>query len=237
MNRALGDLLMPRTCVVCGRLLGAREDHLCLWCAADLPLTYYWLRPHNPMADRFNAVLERERGDAPMTYVHAAALLFYHGENPYRRIPQALKYRDNLSAGRFFARRLGLFLSRGAVFADVDEVIPVPLHWLRRWRRGYNQAEVIAAELAAALGATLRPDILVRVRRTRSQTRLSAERRSRNVEGVFRARKSPSGRHILLVDDTFTTGATLHACYKSIRAVSGPDVRISVATLAVVEAL
>ena len=236
MWKALGDLLMPRTCLVCGRLLGAREDHLCIWCAADLPLTGYWMQPHNPMADKFNETLERDRGDAPMPYANAVALLFYHGENPYRRIPQALKYHDNLEAGRFFSRRLGGFLARAEAFSDVDTVIPVPLHWLRRWRRGFNQAEVIAGELAETLGATLRTDILVRSHPTRTQTRLSAGQRARNVSGVFRVRKSAQGRHLLLVDDTFTTGATLAACYQAIRAVSDPDVRISVATLAVVDA-
>ena len=236
MLKALGDLLMPRSCLVCGRKLAVREDHLCIWCAADLPLTGYWLRKHNPMADRFNALVERDRGEGRADYVFAAALLFYHGENPYRRIPQALKYQDNLSAGRFFSRRFGRFLSRSAPFSGVDGVIPVPLHWYRRWRRGYNQAEIIARELATALGASLQADVLVRRRRTRSQTRLTAEARTRNVAGVFRVRKKPEGKHLLLVDDTFTTGATLYACYKAIRAVAGPDVRISVATLAVVEA-
>jgi len=236
MNRALGDLMMPRACLVCGRRLGAREDHLCIWCAADLPLTFYWRRPHNPMADRFNAMLERDRGDKPMAYAYAAAFLFYHGDNPYRRIPQALKYRGDLAAGRFFSRRFGALLAGSAHLSDVDTVIPVPLHPFRRWRRGYNQAEVIAAELAAALGAVLRTDILARRRRTRTQTRLSAEERIRNVSGGFRVRKSLSCSHILLVDDTFTTGATLKACYEAVRSAAGPAARISVATLAVVEA-
>lgn len=231
------DLLMPRECLVCGRKLGAREQHLCVWCAADLPLTRNWERTHNPMADAFNALLERQRPEGErMDYAWAAALLFYHRENPYKRIPQALKYGHNLPAGRFFARRLGACLAAAPHFSDVDCVIPVPLHWYRRWRRGYNQAEVIAAELAKALGARLEARALRRVRRTRSQTRFSAGERLQNVEGVFRLRRSLQARHVLLVDDTFTTGATLSACYWTIRRALGPAVRISVTTLAVVEA-
>ena len=121
-------------------------------------------------------------------------------------------------------------------WADVDVVIPVPLHWLRKWRRGYNQAAVIARELARELGAVLRTDILRRARRTRSQTSLSAEERLRNVATVFSVRKTVEAKHILLVDDTFTTGATLAACHRVLRAAFGPSVRISIATLAMVEA-
>ena len=237
MIRELVDLMMPRECLVCGRRLGAQEKHLCIWCAADLPCTWYWERKHNPMADRFNALLERTRADgAPLDYAYAAALLFYHHENPYKRIPQALKYGHNLSVGRYFAARLGIVMGQAGHFADVDTVIPVPLHWWRKWRRGYNQAEVIAAALARALHARLRAHALVRVRRTRSQTRLRAEARLKNTEGVFRLRHPFPARHVLLVDDTFTTGATLYACYNAVRKALGPSVRISVATLAVVEA-
>lgn len=240
MWKELSDLVMPRTCLVCGNPLGAQEKHLCVWCASEEPLTYYWERAHNPMADKFNETLERRRGEGEsLDYAYAAALLFYHHENPYKRIPQALKYHHNLRAGRFFAAQLGRFLATAPHFADVDVVVPVPLHWLRRWRRGYNQAEVIASELARALGASLRPDALRRVRRTRSQTSLSARERLRNVARVFRVReggKALSGsHHILLVDDTFTTGATLAACHQVLRQALGPSVRISVATLAVVE--
>lgn len=260
MMKEMLDLLMPRTCLVCGRQLGSREEHLCIWCAADLPLTGYWERVHNPMADELNALLERHRAEGErMDYVRAAALLFYHHENPYKRIPRALKYGYDLAAGRFFAARLGKYMADVPHFADVDMVIPVPLHWYRRWRRGYNQAEVIAAEVAGAMHAPLRTDVLYRVRRTRTQTRLDAEDRLRNVAGVFRVRKGvfrtmasastpapnpASGpapgqavtpRHILLIDDTFTTGATLATCYRALRDVLGPETRISVATLSVVQ--
>ena len=236
-GKALADLAMPRTCLVCGRPLGTEERHLCIWCAADTPLTYNWEQPHNPMADEFNAVLERLRGAGePEEYAYAASLLYYHHENPYKAIPQALKYHRDLPAGRFFASCLGSYMASTPHWADVDVVIPVPLHWLRHWRRGYNQAEVIAGELAHGLGATLRTDVLSRARRTRSQTGLSAEERLRNVASVFSVRKPLEAKHILLVDDTFTTGATLAACRRVLRAALGPSVRISIATLAVVEA-
>ena len=127
----------------------------------------------------------------------------------------------------------------------MDVVIPVPLHWTRRWRRGYNQAEVIARELADVLGADLRTDILRRVRRTRSQVRLPLAAKAANVRGAFSFRPLPAGSpekphnlratvHILLVDDTFTTGSTLNACRAVLRQAFPLPTRISVATLAYV---
>ena len=235
MIREALDLMMPRECLVCGRKLGVREQHLCIWCASDLPLTWYWEQPHNPMADAFNAVLERFRGqEEAMPYAYAAALLFYHHENPYKAIPKALKYDYNIPAGRFFAARLGRYLAGTAHFSTVDTVVPVPLHWMRKWRRGYNQSAVIADELARELGACAREDVLIRAGRTRSQTHLDAPSRLKNVEGAFLLRHGIPARHVLLVDDTFTTGATLAACYLTLRRALGPAVRISVATLAVV---
>lgn len=237
MIKEVADIIMPRQCLVCGRTLSLAERHLCIWCASDLPLTYYWENAHNTMANKFNGVLEqfREEGE-PMTYSYATALLYYHAENPYKEIPKAVKYHYNLSAGRFFASLLGRKMASVREFQDVDAVIPVPLHWLRKRRRGYNQAEVIAAAIARELGAPLYPKALRRLHRTGTQTRLDATSRLANVRGVFRVRSIPGGlHHVLLVDDTFTTGATLAACYLALRPALPPDARISIATLSVVD--
>ena len=281
---ALGDLFMPRACLACGRRLGMRERHLCLSCAADVPYTRFWMAAHNPLADRFNAVLERHRGTEPMDYAYAAALLYYKGA--YRAIPRALKYQGDLAAGRHYGALLGRRLAAAPHFADIDLVIPVPLHWTRLRSRGYNQAEILARALSDAFRAApstviqgapstvipgtpstvipgltrnlpeVRTDLLVRARRTRTQTRVSVDQKARNVASAFQVPErfslwarivstlkgdvpeSPasvlaSARHILLVDDTFTTGATLYACYAALRPFT--TARISIATLAAVE--
>lgn len=316
--KAALDFLLPRKCVVCECVLGPAETHICSDCLEDLPRTYYWLRKFNPMADRFNALIQEEQvqqsiqqkqqyeakdycshhktndqtsktksektdtlnevetameedwqsGRAHIDYAFAAALFFYRAESGYRRIPYQIKYHGDIPAGRFFGQMLGEKIASAEHFADVDTVIPVPLHWTRKWSRGYNQAEILAREVASALGAELRTDILERCRRTRTQTKLTIEGKAANVQGAFSVRPGiinsvrttdsnnalrpitncpprpcrnkadaygPAGpKHLLLVDDVFTTGSTLHACYAALREVFPPSVRISVATLAFV---
>lgn len=233
---AAADLLLPRTCIVCGRRLLTEEKHLCLFCMADLPLTHFWKQTHNIMADRFNSVIQEhaDKSGHPEKeqYAFGAALFFYNSSAEYRKIPYMLKYHGARSVGRHFGKALGRHLSAAEQFRDVDLVVPVPLHWARKWKRGYNQAEVIASAIAEELHAETGLRVLRRVRRTRTQTKLGVEEKVRNVEGAFEANSVKTGaRHILLVDDVFTTGSTLHACFVALRSVFPPPVRISVATL------
>lgn len=232
---AIMDLVLPRVCVVCERELLPEEKHICFECLADLPLTHYANISRNPMADAFNIKIAR---DCYEPYAYATALYFYSDDDDYARIPWALKYRGDFGAGRYFATMLGEQMRQSDLFKDIDLVVPVPLHWLRRYRRGYNQAEVIADSLGKVLDAPVIADLLMRTRRTHTQTRLGMEQKGRNVQGAFSVRgrrlKGLSSRHILLCDDVLTTGSTLSECYLALRAVFGKEVRISVATLAFV---
>ena len=166
-------------------------------------------------------------------YQRATALLHYWHDSGYANIPQALKYGRNIEAGRYFGAMLGKRLRNSPLFADIDLVVPVPLHWMRHLRRGYNQAEILARAIARELSVPAAPRLLRRIRRTRTQTRKSLEEKSLNVSGAFEVRRNriPPAHHILLVDDVFTTGSTLTECHNALRKVFGPDVRISLATL------
>lgn len=229
--RTLSDLVLPRVCVACGRALLPCEDHLCMTCRADLPLTLFERLDHNPVSDAFNALVEDTR------YCYATALLFYDADSPFSNIPRCLKYGRNFKAGRHFARMLGESLPEW--MRDADLVVAVPLHWARRWSRGYNQAEIIAEEVAASIGAET-AELLSRRRYTKTQTRKTIEQKRANVKSAFKVRERAAAscsrtRHILLVDDVFTTGSTLSECHAALRTRFGPEVRISVAVLAKVD--
>ena len=232
---AIADIVLPRVCVVCGCVLLPQERHICLTCLVELPETYFWSSSHNPMADSFNARIDSERYEP---YAYAAALFYYRQDSAYSKITQALKYGRNIKAGRFFASLLGRRLAVSEQFKDVDMIMPVPLHWMRYWKRGYNQAEVIARELSVILHAGMEKKLLKRCRRTRSQTKLSGVDKRSNVQGAFAIRQGRlsrlgrTPRHILLVDDVFTSGSTMAACHAALRHCFGPEVRISVACLA-----
>ena len=202
-----------------------------------MPQTRFWEMSHNPMADKFNGIIQKNIGTEREAYAYASALFFYHSDACFRKIPYQIKYEGNISAGRYFGNLLGRRLASSVLFEDIDLIVPVPLHWARRWKRGYNQAEVIASGIAEAMDVMMRSDLLVRTRRTASQTKRAVEDKMKNVSGAFAVSDLCSDvkcRHILIVDDVFTTGSTLWACFNALRRVFPPSVRISVATLAFV---
>lgn len=245
--RAVRDLLIPERCVCCGGRLLRSERHICLSCLADMPYTYFWRTTHNKMADAFNALIQGAMADdAPyQPYSRATALFYYQGG--YESLTKAVKYGGNARLGVWLGRQLGARLVEAGFGGSADgglppvtAVVPVPLHWRRRWKRGYNQAELIARGVAAALGVPLRTDLLRKARSTGSQTALSQQERLANVARAFRANRralvslaasSPSACHLLLIDDVFTTGATLFSARQAILK-DVPNVIISIATLA-----
>ena len=249
---AVGDIFMPRECAACGRKLLLREKHLCIWCQADLPFTFFWQSQRNPMSEKFNWLISQSITNSPnystegiLGGVRAAALFFY--VDGYKKLSQKLKYNADISEGRLFSRMLGERLSGSELFRDVDLVVPVPLHWTRMLKRGYNQAEVIATELSKCLNARVEPNLLRRIKHTKTQTKLSIEQKADNVAGAFDVctkileknfrSNSMSPHHILIVDDVFTTGSTLLGCWlplrKALSSFSGTCL-VSVATLAFV---
>ena len=223
----LRDLFFPRHCVVCGRVLSTGEPDLCPACLEDLPLTYQWDIVQNRAFERLARRFEVEA---------AASLFFFGSESDYRKIVYGFKYGGRRALARRMGCLLGSYLAGSREFRRCQAVVPVPLHPLRRWQRGYNQAEDIARGVAEAMRLPLETHLLRRSRYTKTQTRLHGEAKTKNVQGAFRtdpgrvdSLQQQGIRHVLLIDDVLTTGSTLAACAKPL---SAAGFRLSCATLA-----
>ena len=201
------DFLAPRHCVFCGIACMDGERHICRGCLGDLP----WREP------RFEP--------QPGVFAQQAAILNY--EYPVSVAIKALKFRRKSFYAPAFAELLGLALPEFA--DDIDSIVPVPLHWLRCARRGFNQAEIIASPLARSLRVSMLASV-VRVRNTPYQSGLEAAERARNIAGAFAVRGGLNSRHALIVDDVVTTGVTATQLAAALRR-SGVA-RVSLLTLA-----
>lgn len=227
---SLRDIFFTRECVVCGCVLAFDEQHLCRDCLDDMPLSYFWGRRDNP-------AMERLAGRCRLQ--DAASLFFYRPEGGYADCVRQFKYKSDLALGAYLSRMLGGYIASGAWFADIQVVVPVPLHPLKKLKRGFNQSDVIAENVAACLpGCRVEKHLLRRRRYTSTQTRKNRGDRASNVSKAFAldrkraARLQAEGiRSVLIVDDVLTTGSTLAAC---IRLLEG-DFEVRAATLGFVE--
>jgi ComF family protein len=219
------DVLLPSPCAVCDafaeRPLTAGVCSAC-WGSIDYldgPACPLCGLPHPPIeaADLAGRPCGGCRVRRP-PFDAAASMGWYRGA--LRSMLRLLKYRDRPELARPLAERARVFLAaRPGGFPEVDLVVPVPLPLLRRLRRGYNQAAEVARELARLAGRPVACGALGRRLRGRPQAGLAAARRAANVRGAFRARRPGrvAGRAVLLVDDVWTTGATLRECARVLR--------------------
>ncbi|HEX2741932.1 MAG TPA: ComF family protein [Rubrobacter sp.] len=199
---ALADLFFPLRCVGCGR---RSSDLLCRTCFDALPIVGRPVCERCGLPTAFETFVCEECKNVDFGFESARAPLKYAGVG--KEIVHALKYRGYRSVVEKLAAPLMLQVLEDSRF---DAVVPVPLHRARRRKRGFNQAELLARGVAEKINATV-SDTLKVVRTTRDQVELSAAQRRANVAGAYTARNPLSGR-VLLVDDVFTTGATMSAC-------------------------
>ena len=216
-------LIYPRLCYACNASLSQHEDVLCAICQFHLPKTNYHLDDDNPLAKNF-------WGRVPIAHV-AALYHFKKGGNVQNLIHQ-FKYNGKTEIGTYIGESYGKDLLQSDFFKDVEVVIPVPLHKRKKRKRGFNQSEIFAKGLSTAMQIPCDTKTLVRTTASKTQTKKSRFKRWENVKEIFAITDTASlkGKHILLVDDVITTGATIEACVNQLLTIS--DVKISVAAMA-----
>ena len=219
------NLFYPRVCAACGESLLKDEETVCLKCRYTLPHTGYERYPDNPLAQTFYG----------RANIHAVtACYFFAKSGKVQHLIHQLKYKGNKDAGAFLGKQLGESLKDAPLFQGIEVIIPVPLHPRRERQRGYNQSLIIAQGISGVTGIPVGNQYLFRTKYNETQTRKTAEERYNNVQGIFELRRQEElkGKHVLLVDDVLTTGATLESCAHQLESVPGITISIAAAACA-----
>jgi len=217
------SLLFPRLCYACGNQLMRNENLICTECFVVIPRTNYHFIEDNPVAQLFwgRCLIEK-----------AAAFSYYNKGSRIRKLIHNLKYNGIREIGYDLGRLYGLSLKTSGFINDIDIIIPVPLHPMKKRIRGFNQSETISMGIADATHLPVDIKSLARVLVSATQTKRSRYERWTNVEGIFQVLDSQTimGKHVLLVDDVITTGSTIESCTNELLKIEG--VKVSVVALA-----
>jgi ComF family protein len=218
---SLLHLFFPHCCSGCGTDLLNEETFLCLRCLSQLPETNFHLHANNPVEKKF-------WGRIPL--VSATAQYYFTKESLMQHLMHQFKYRGNKDLGRQLGRLMGTELMQTHRFSHVDALIPLPLFAAKEKRRGYNQSMILCEGMAEIMKRPILNDVVVRMRATETQTKKGRLERWLNMEGKFELIHPEKiiGKHLLLIDDIITTGATLEACGSEL--LKPQDVQLSIAT-------
>lgn len=219
-------LIFPKLCPACGTELVANEPVICTDCQYNLPLTNFHLVADNIVAQQFWGKINIEA---------AYALYYFTKGGKVQNLMHHFKYSGMQQIGNLLGNIAGKQLSTNEKFAQVDYIIPVPLHKTRLKERGYNQSTCFANGLAEKLNGVVEENNLIRSRDTQTQTHRSRFARFENMQDVFVVAdpQKLENKHVLLVDDIVTTGSTLEAC--AIPLLKIPGLKLSIATIAYAE--
>lgn len=220
---ALSRLFYPNTCELCNTELQTGEEVLCLHCILALPRT--GLHHH-----QVNKVYQTFTGRMPV--VRATAFTYFTKDGMMQHLLHRLKYKGRTPIAGYMGQLFATDLLSNGWLEDIDLLIPVPLHRRKAYRRGFNQSELIARGMAEVTGLAVGAHLLSRSLDTESQTRKNRQERIDNVSDVFRVPQPGlvQDKHLLLVDDVLTTGATLEAAGLSLLEAGARH--LSIATLA-----
>ena len=220
----LVNLFYPYHCMLCEKPLIESEQHICLGCLCDLPKTNYHISKGNPARALFSGYPQVNE---------VTAFLFFEKEGTTQKLIHSLKYYGNKFLAEYIGRIAALELQNYGFYASIDSIIPIPLHPKKEKQRGYNQSELIAKGISSVYGCRIEDKLLKRATYTKSQTRKSIYDRHVNVEKIFEVTDTEQlfGKHILLVDDVLTTGATASSCIDALLSV--PEIKISLFSLSI----
>lgn len=216
-------IFFPSYCPVCGFPLYTTGQVICLKCESGMPYTRHEKDSSNPVAKIFWGRIPLEG---------ATALVRFEKGSRYQPLLHLLKYKGRKEIGVFLGKKLGSALT-GTPFAEADYLVAVPLHRTRAKERGYNQSELIVSGVSEITGIPVLDQLLVRIRKTGSQTSKSRIDRWNNVENVFQLNGEYAfyeNKKLLLIDDVVTTGATLEACARELLKIK--NVKVFIATVA-----
>jgi len=221
---SLINLFFPKVCSACKLLLNDNEKYICTTCRHNLPVTNY----HKTNDDFVKKVFY---GRAKLE--QATALLRFEKKGIVQQLLHDLKYREQQQIGTFLGKWLGIELKETNNYNAIDMVIPVPLHKTKLRSRGYNQVEKFGKEIALALNTEYQDKILQKITNTSSQVNKKRFARWQNNTELFAVTNTQklNNKHILLVDDIITTGATLEACIAELNKAN--NIKISIATMAI----
>lgn len=224
MVSSILNLFFPTVCLTCKHILLDNEKHICTTCRHKLPLTNYHLTKDDFVRKQFYGRSKIE---------NATALFHFEKKGIVQQLIHQLKYKEQEHIGRFLGKWLGKELKTTKDYNTVDLVIPVPLHKKKQSKRGYNQVSQFGKEIATALGVDYNENILLKVTNTKSQVTKNRFSRwtGKNDTFALANTKNIKGKHILLVDDIITTGATLEACIQELN--KADNIKISLATMAI----
>lgn len=216
-------LFFPHVCTGCGSDILDKKYQLCLRCLSELPVTNFFAQPGNPIEKKFYGRLAVRNGGSGY---------FFTKDSLLQTLVYELKYKGNKDIGFYLGQLLAGFLADSNRFDKVDMLVPLPLNPRREKKRGYNQATALCNGIASVWKKPVMDKIVIRKVNTETQTHKGRITRWENMDGVF-AISDPAiirNKHILLVDDVITTGASLEACGSEILKV--PGTTLSIATLA-----
>lgn len=224
-HKILG-FVFPDICLACGRRLVDGEKVICLHCQGSLPRI-------NCIPHTDNAVHRHLASTIPIE--EAAAMFVYRRGDIFTKPIHTAKYGGRPAVARELGRMFAARLDKQSFFNSIDAITPVPLHWWKHIKRGYNQSEHIARGIADITGIPVHTHLL-RASGHGSQTQLSRTRRWENASATYLCKGKPQNgiEHILVVDDVITTGATILACCHALHQAH-PQLRISVLSLAMTE--